>query len=142
MKKGLWIFIGLVVVFLIISYNRGREITEESDNATEKNVEVSTGSVTETQAIAIGCQFVEINVPGASDFSQKKADPITEVQNAFYVEGHFMVNGVEYKFGVPIHYIGGEWSAHRNLEWARMEIVQVGTVDLKELHGTWNYSMF
>lgn len=142
MKKGLWIFIGLVVVFLIISYNRGREITEESDNATEKNVEVSTGSVTETQAIAIGCQFVEINVPGASDFSQKKADPITEVQNAFYVEGHFMVNGVEYKFGVPIHYIGGEWSAHRNWEWARMEIVQVGTVDLKELHGTWNYSMF
>ena len=97
MKKGLWIFIGLVVVFLIISYNRGREITEESDNATEKNVEVSTGSVTETQAIAIGCQFVEINVPGASDFSQKKADPITEVQNAFYVQGHFMVNGVEYK---------------------------------------------
>lgn len=142
MKKGLWIFIGLVVVFLIISYNRGREITEESDNATEKNVEVSTGSVTETQAIAIGCQFVEINVPGASDFSQKKADPITEVQNAFYVQRHFMVNGVEYKFGVPIHYIGGEWSAHRNWEWARMEIVQVGTVDLKELHGTWNYSMF
>lgn len=36
MKKGLWIFIGLVVVFLIISYNRGREITEESDNATKK----------------------------------------------------------------------------------------------------------
>lgn len=142
MKKGLWIFIGLVVVFLIISYNRGREITEESDNATEKNVEVSTGSVTETQAIAIGCQFVEINVPGASDFSHKKADPITEVQNAFYVQGHFMVNGVEYKFGVPIRYIGGEWSAHRNWEWARMEIVQVGTVDLKELHGTWNYSMF
>lgn len=106
MKKGLWIFIGLVVVFLVISYNRGKEITEKSDNATEKIDESSTGSVTETQAIAIGCQFVEINVPGASDFSQKKADPITEVQNAFYVQGHFMVNGVEYKFGVPIHYIG------------------------------------
>lgn len=142
MKKGLWIFIGLVVIFLIISYNRGKEITEKSNNATENIDIVNAGSVTETQAIAIGCQFVEINVPGANDFSQKKAEPITEVQNAFYVQGHFMVNGVEYKFGVPIHYIGGEWSAHRNWEWARMEILQVGTVDLKELHGTWNYSMF
>lgn len=142
MKKGLWIFIGLVVIFLIISYNRGKEITEKSNNATENIDIVNAGSVTETQAIAIGCQLVEINVPGANDFSQKKAELITEVQNAFYVQGHFKVNGVEYKFGVPIHYIGGEWSAHRNWEWARMEIVQVGTVDLKELHGTWNYSMF
>lgn len=142
MKKGLGIFIGLIVVFLVISYNRGKEITEKSNNATENVDNVNAGSVTETQAIAIGCQFVEINVPGANDFSQKKADQITEVPNAFYVQGHFMVNGVEYKFGVPIHYIGGEWSAHRNWEWARMEIVQVGTVDLKELHGTWNYSMF
>lgn len=141
MKKWLWIFIGLVVVFLIISYNRGKEITEKSNNATE-SINKNSVSITETQAIAIGCQFVEINVPGASDFSQKKADPITEVENAFYVQGHFMVNDVEYKFGVPIHYTGGEWSAHRNWEWARMEIVQVGTVDLKELHGTWNYSMF
>lgn len=142
MKKGLWIFIGLVVVFLIISYNRGKEIIEKSNNATENIDKVNKGSVTETQAIAIGCQFVEINMPGANDFSQKKADPITEVRNAFYVQGHFMLNGVEYKFGVPIHYTGGEWFAHRNWEWARMEIVQVGTVDLKELHGTWNYSMF
>lgn len=142
MKKGFWIFIGLVVAFLIISYNRGKEITEKSNNATGNVDNVNVGSVTDTQAIAIGCQFVEINVPGANDFSQKKADPITEVQNAFYVQGHFMVNGVEYKFGVPIHYIGGEWSAYRNWEWARMEIVQVGTIDLKELHGTWNYSMF
>lgn len=142
MKKGLLIIIGLVVVFLIISYNRGKEIEKKSDIATENVDKVNTGSVTETQAITIGCQFVEINVPGANGFSQKKADPITEIQNAFYVQGHFMVNGVEYKFGVPIHYIGGEWSAHRNWEWARMEIVQVGTVDLKELHGTWDYSMF
>lgn len=142
MKKGFGIFIGLVVVFLVISYNRGKEITEKSNNATENVDNVIAGSVTETQTIAIGCQFVEINVPGANDFSQKKADPITEVPNAFYVQGHFMVNGVDYKFGVPIHYIGGEWSAHKNWEWARMEIVQVGTVDLKELHGTWNYSMF
>lgn len=142
MKKGLWIFIGLVVFFLIISYNRGKEVTEKSNNATENTDKVNAGSVTETQAIAIGCQFVEINMPGANDFSQKKADPITEVRNAFYVQGHFMLNGVEYKFGVPIHYTGGEWSAHRNWEWARMEIVQVGTVDLKELYGTWDYSMF
>ena len=142
MKKGLWIFIGLVVLFLIISYNRGKEITEKSNNATETIEKVSTDIVTETQAIAIGCQFVEINVPGAKDFSQKKADPISEVDNAFYVQGHFMVNGIEYKFGVPVHYISGDWSAHRNWEWARMELVQVGTVDLKELHGTWNYSMF
>lgn len=142
MKKLIWIIIGLVVFFVIISYNRGKEITEKNTNATEKTGSFNSGTVTETQAIAIGCQFVEINVPGAKDFSQKKADPISEVDNAFYVQGHFMVNGVEYKFGVPIHYIGGEWSAHRNWEWARMEIVQVGTVDLKELHGTWNYSMF
>jgi alkyl hydroperoxide reductase subunit AhpF len=72
MKKGLWIFIGLVVIFLIISYNRGKEITEKSNNATENIDVVNAGSVTETQAIAIGCQFVEINVPGANDFSQKK----------------------------------------------------------------------
>lgn len=78
----------------------------------------------------------------SKDFFSKKTDPITEIQNAFYVQDHFMVNGIEYKFGVPIPFIGGEWSAHRNWEWARMEIVQVGTVDLKELHGTWNYSMF
>lgn len=142
MKKGLLIFIGIVAAFLIISYNRGKEITDKSNNIIENVEKTNAGSITETQAISIGCQFVEINVPGAKDFSQKKADPITEIQNAFYVQGHFMVNGIEYKFGVPIHFIGGEWSAHRNWEWARMEIVQVGTVDLKELHGTWNYSMF
>ena len=142
MKKFLSIFLGLVVVFLIASYIRGNQIMEESSNSVVEPGSLNSSSITETQAITIGCQFVEINVPGAKDFSQKKADPISEVENAFYVQGHFMVNGVEYKFGVPIHYISGEWSAHRNWEWARMEIVQVGTVDLKELHGTWNYSMF
>ena len=142
MKKILLIFFGLVVIFVIASLIRGNEIREKSSNTTEKSESIMPGGVTETQAIAIGCQFVEINVPGAKDFSQEKADPISDVENAFYVQGHFYVNGVEYKFGVPIHYIGGEWSAHRNWEWARMEIVQVGTADLKELHGTWNYSMF
>lgn len=142
MKKFLLIFLGLVVVFLIASYIRGNQIIEESSNSIVETGSLNSSSITEAQAITIACQFVEINVPGANDFSQKKADPISEVENAFYVQGHFMVNGVEYKFGVPVHYISGEWSAHRNWEWARMEIVQVGTVDLKELHGTWNYSMF
>lgn len=139
MKKFLLILLGLVVVFVIASLIRGNEIREESTKSVEGSL---SSGITETQAITIGCQFVEINVPGAKDFSQKKAEPISEVENAFYVQGHFMVNGVEYKFGVPVHYISGEWSAHRNWEWARMEIVQVGTVDLQELHGTWNYSMF
>ena len=140
MKKFLLFLLGLVVVFVIASLIRGNEIKEKSSKSVEGSL--SSGGITETQAITIGCQFVEINVPGAKDFSQKKADPISEVENAFYVQGHFMVNGIEYKFGVPVHYISGEWSAHRNWEWARMEIVQVGTVDLQELHGTWNYSMF
>ena len=142
MKKFLSIFLGLVVVFMIVSYIRGNQIMEKSSNSVEETNSLNASSITETQAITIGCQFVKINFPEAKDFSQKKADVISEVENAFYVQGHFMVNGVEYKFGVPIHYISGEWSAHRNWEWARMEIVQVGTVDLKELHGTWNYSMF
>jgi len=142
MKKFLLVFLGLVLVFLIASYICGNQIMEESSNTLEELGNRKNGSITETQAITIGCQFVEINIPGAKDFSQKKADPISEVENAFYVQGHFMVNGIEYKFGLSVHYISGEWSAHRNWEWAKMEIVQVGTVDLKELHGTWNYSMF
>ena len=133
MKKFIWIFVGLIVVFVIASIIRGNEIIEESN--------ADTGSVTETQAITIGCQFVEINVPGATNFSQKKAEPLSDISNGFYVQGHFLVNGVEYKFGVPVHYLGGGWSVHRNWEWARMEIVQVGTVYMKELHGSWNYSM-
>ena len=142
MKKFLLLLLGLVVVFVIAALIRGNEIKEKSSNATEESRSLKSDGISKTQAIAIGCQFVEINVPGAKDFTQKKADPISEIENAFYVQGHFMVNGVEYKFGVPIHYVDGDWSAHRNWEWARMEIVQVGTVDLKELHGTWNYSMF
>jgi len=129
-----------IILFLVFLALIGQSGQKQNESNTSDGVEI--GGISETQAIAIGCQFVEINVPGAKDFSQKKADRITDVQNAFYVQGHFVVNGVEYKFGVPVHYTGGEWSAHRNWEWAKMEIVQVGTVNLKELHGTWNYSMF
>lgn len=72
MKKGFLIFIGIVVVFLIISYNRGKEITEKSNNTIENVEQTNACGITETQAISIGCQFVEINVPGAKIFSRKK----------------------------------------------------------------------
>ena len=42
------------------------------------------------------------------------------------------LNGVERPVSFPV----------KDLGEAKMEIVQVGTVNLKELHGTWNYSMF
>lgn len=142
MKKFVYIILVIVVVFLIAAYNRGKEIVEESSNTTETSSGINVDPITDTQAITIACEFVKININGATDFSQKKAEPISDVKNAFYVQGHFIVNGVEYKFGVPVHYISGDWASHRNWEWARMEIVQVGTVDLQELHGTWNYSMF
>lgn len=142
MKKFVYIFLGIVVIFLIASYNRGKEIVDKSSSTTVSSNSVSSGEITDTQAITMACEFVKININGATDFSQKKADLISDVNNAFYVQGHFVVNGVEYKFGVPVHYISGDWASHRNWEWAKMEIVQVGTTNLQELHGTWNYSMF
>lgn len=142
MKKFVYIFLGIVVIFLIASYNRGKEIVDKSSSTTVSSNSVSSGEITDTQAITMACEFVKININEATDFSQKKADLISDVNNAFYVQGHFVVNGVEYKFGVPVHYISGDWASHRNWEWAKMEIVQVGTTILQELHGTWNYSMF
>lgn len=142
MKKFVYIFLGIVVIFLIASYNRGKEIVDKSSSTTVSSNSVSSGEITDTQAITMACEFVKININEATDFSQKKADLISDVNNAFYVQGHFVVNGVEYKFGVPVHYISGDWASHRNWEWAKMEIVQVGTTNLQELHGTWNYSMF
>ena len=127
------IVIFVIILFVIILASIGESGKKQNDNDTTGRTEI------EIQAIAMGCEFVEINVPGAKDFSQKKVDKIEDVQDAFYVQGHFIDNGVEYKFGVPVHYTGGEWSNHRNWEWAKMEIVQVGTVNLTELHGTWNY---
>ena len=136
MKKFVYIFLGIVVIFLIASYNRGKEIVDKSSSTTVSSNSVSSGEITDTQAITMACEFVKININEATDFSQKKADLISDVNNAFYVQGHFVVNGVEYKFGVPVHYISGDWASHRNWEWAKMEIVQVGTTNLQELHGT------
>lgn len=142
MKKFVCIFLVLVAIFLIASYNRGKDNIEESSNITQSPNTHTTTVITDAQAITMACEFVKINIQGASDFTQKTAEPITEVENAFYVKAHFIVNGVKYKFGVPLHYISGDWTSHKNWEWAKMEIVQVGTTNLQELNGTWNYSMF
>lgn len=138
LRKGLGCGCLSILLFVVFLALIGKSEQKQNESDTIDRIEI--GSISETQAIAIGCQFVVINVPGAKGFSQKKADRITDVQNAFYVQGHFNVDGVEYKFGVPVHYKGGEWAAQKNWEWAKMEIVQVGTVYLKELYGTWNYS--
>ena len=136
MKKFVYIFLGIVVIFLIASYNRGKEIVDKSSSTTVSNSDYSKNDSSENNELSNEEKYYSSTTESSNE------DLISDVNNAFCVQGHFVVNGVEYKFGVPVHYISGDWASHRNWEWAKMEIVQVGTTNLQELHGTWNYSMF
>lgn len=101
----------------------------------------ATTDITTIQATKIGQQIVERVEPLAKDISQLQAEILTDESDAFYVQGHFWFEGNEYKFGVPIHFISGDVSVCSNWEWAKMEIVKVGTAELYERRGSWDYSM-
>lgn len=128
----------LVVACLIILLFGIFLITKCSDD-TEPNVNTEQSEdAMETKAITMATQIVKVNLHTTSDVDFSNEEAISIGDNAYNVFGHYTVDGVEHKFDLRLHYIGGEWSVISNWEWSRLQLMRVGETDLDEdLHGTW-----